>query len=147
MHRKEKRLALPLLLLTLLFLNSAVAVAQLLRSKGSEWEGTLEVARKEGKVVVSVPTSADLRKELETGFKKSIPGIELELSVARGASNTNKMVEEQTAGLRSFDLHLGGATSIISGPLARNLLEPILPLMLLPEVGDAKNWWGGTYLG
>ena len=143
MHRKEKRLALPLLLLTLLFLNSAVAVAQLLRSKGSEWEGTLEVARKEGKVVVSVPTSADLRKELETGFKKSIPGIELELSVARGASNTNKMVEEQTAGLRSFDLHLGGATSIISGPLARNLLEPILPLMLLPEVGDAKNWWGG----
>jgi len=143
MHRKEKRLALPLLLLTLLFLNSAVAVAQLLRSKGSEWEGTLEVARKEGKVVVSVPTSADLRKELETGFKKSIPGIELELSVARGASNTNKMVEEQTVGLRSFDLHLGGATSIISGPLARNLFEPILPLMLLPEVGDAKNWWGG----
>ena len=143
MHRKEKRLALPLLLLTLLFLNGAVAVAQLLQSKGSEWEGTLEAARKEGKVVVSVPTSAELRKELETGFKKSIPGIELELSVARGASNTNKMVEEQRAGLRSFDLHLGGTTSIISGPLAQNLLEPIPPLMLLPEVRDAKNWWGG----
>ena len=143
MHRKEKRLALPLLLLTLLFLNGAVAVAQLLQSKGSEWEGTLEAARKEGKVVVSVPTSAELRKELETGFKKSIPGIELELSVARGASNTNKMVEEQRAGLRSFDLHLGGTTSIISGPLAQNLIEPIPPLMLLPEVRDAKNWWGG----
>jgi iron(III) transport system substrate-binding protein len=143
MHRKEKRLALPLLLLTLLFLNSAVAVAQLLQSKGSEWEGTLEAARKEGKVVVSVPTSAELRKELETGFRKSVPGIELELSIARGASNTNKMVEEQRAGLRSFDLHLGGTTSIISGPLARNLLEPIPPLMLLPEVRDAKNWWGG----
>ncbi len=143
MHRKEKRLALPLLLLTLLFLNGAVAVAQLLQSKGSEWEGTLEAARKEGKVVVSVPTSAELRKELETGFRKSVPGIELELSVARGASNTNKMVEEQRAGLRSFDLHLGGTTSIISGPLAQNLLEPIPPLMLLPEVRDAKNWWGG----
>ncbi len=143
MRRREKRLALPLLLLTLLFLNGAVAVAQLLQSKGSEWEGTLEAARKEGKVVVSVPTSAELRKELETGFKKSIPGIELELSVARGASNTNKMVEEQRAGLRSFDLHLGGTTSIISGPLAQNLLEPIPPLMLLPEVRDAKNWWGG----
>ena len=143
MRRREKRLALPLLLLTLLFLNGAVAVAQLLQSKGSEWEGTLEAARKEGKVVVSVPTSAELRKELETGFRKSVPGIELELSVARGASNTNKMVEEQRAGLRSFDLHLGGTTSIISGPLAQNLLEPIPPLMLLPEVRDAKNWWGG----
>jgi iron(III) transport system substrate-binding protein len=143
MHRKAKRLGLPLLLLALLFLNGAVAVAQPLRSKGSKWEGTLEAARKEGKVVVSVPTSVDLRKELETGFKKSVPGIELELSVARGASNTNKMVEEQRAGLQSFDLHLGGTTSIISGPLAQNLLEPIPPLMLLPEVRDAKNWWGG----
>jgi iron(III) transport system substrate-binding protein len=143
MHRKEKRLALPLLLLTLLFLNGAVAVAQPLQSKGSEWEGTLEAARKEGKVVVSVPTSAELRKELEIGFKNKFPGIELELSVARGASNTNKMVEEQRAGLRTFDLHLGGTTSIISGPLAQNLLEPIPPLMLLPEVRDAKNWWGG----
>jgi iron(III) transport system substrate-binding protein len=143
MRRREKRLALPLLLLTLRFLSGAVALAQPLQSKGSEWEGTLEAARKEGKVVVSVPTSAELRKELETGFKKSVPGIELELSIARGASNTNKMVEEQRAGLRTVDLHLGGTTSIISGPLAQNLLAPIPPLMLLPEVRDAKNWWGG----
>jgi iron(III) transport system substrate-binding protein len=141
MGRKEKGLALPLLFLT--FLNGAGALAQPLQSKGSDWEGTLEAARKEGKVVVSVPTSAELRKELETGFKKSVPGIELELSIARGASNTNKMVEEQRAGLRTVDLHLGGTTSIISGPLAQNLLAPIPPLMLLPEVRDAKNWWGG----
>ena len=30
-----------------------------------EWEKTLEAAKREGKVVVSVPTSAELRKELE----------------------------------------------------------------------------------
>ena len=108
-----------------------------------EWEKSLEAATREGKVVVFVPTSAELRKELEGGFQKKFPGIVLELSVARGASNINKIVEEQKAGVRSFDLHIGGTTSIVTGPLAQNLLDPITPLMILPEVREAKNWWGG----
>jgi iron(III) transport system substrate-binding protein len=108
-----------------------------------EWGKTGEVAKKEGRVVVSIPTSAELRKELETGFQKNFPGIELELSVARGASNINKIIEEQNAGVRAIDLHIGGTTSIVTGLLARNLLEPIMPLLLLPDARDAKNWWGG----
>jgi hypothetical protein len=63
-----------------------------------EWEKTLEAAKREGKVVVSVPTSAELRKELEAGFQKKFPGIALELSVARGASNINRIVEETKGG-------------------------------------------------
>jgi len=44
----------------------------------SEWERTLEAAKKEGKVVVGIPPSAELRKELESGFKAKF-GFELEL--------------------------------------------------------------------
>jgi iron(III) transport system substrate-binding protein len=109
----------------------------------TEWDKTVEGAKREGKVVVSVPTSAELRKEFEHGFQKKFFGIELELSVARGASNINKIVEEQKAGIRSIDLHVGGTTSIVTGLLAANLLEPVPPSMLLPEVSDPKNWWGG----
>jgi len=109
----------------------------------SDWDKTVEAARREGKVVVSVPTSAELRKEFESGFQKQFPGIELELSVARGASNINKIAEEQKAGMRNIDLHIGGTTSIVTGLLGANLLEPIPPSMLLPEVSDPKNWWGG----
>ena len=87
--------------------------------------------------------SAELRKEFETGFQKKFSAIELELSVARGASNINKIAEEQNAGVRNVDLHIGGTTSIVTGLLAPNLLEPILPSMLLSEVSDPKNWWGG----
>ncbi|HSE91625.1 MAG TPA: extracellular solute-binding protein [Candidatus Binatia bacterium] len=108
-----------------------------------EWERTVEAAKREGKVVVSVPTSAELRKEFETGFQKKFSGIELELSVARGASNINKIAEEQKAGVYNIDLHVGGTTSIVTGLLVPNLLEPIQPSMLLPEVSDPKNWWGG----
>src|SRR5712692_7185098 len=108
-----------------------------------DWEKVTDAAKREGRVVVSIPTSAELRKEFEGGFQKKFPGIELELSVARGASNINKIVEEEKAGVRSYDLHIGGTTSIVTGPLAQNLLEPIPLWMLLPEVKDAKNWWGG----
>ena len=37
-------------------------------------------------------------QEFESGFQKKFSGIELELSVARGASNINKIAEEQNAG-------------------------------------------------
>lgn len=117
--------------------------AQSVPSKGGEWEKVLEAAKKEGKVVVSIPTSAELRKEFDTGFQKAYPGIELELNVARGASNINKIAEEQNAGVRSIDLHIGGTTSIITGLLAPNFLDPVMPSMLLPDVRDPKHWWGG----
>jgi len=115
----------------------------LAQTKLGEWEKVVEAAKKEGRVVVSIPTSAELRKEFEAGFSKAFPGIELELSAARGASNINKIVEEQSAGVRTIDLHIGGTTSIITGLLERNLLEPVTPALLIDEVKDPKQWWGG----
>ena len=115
----------------------------LAQSRGSDWERVLDAARKEGRVAVSIPTSAELRKEFESGFKKAFPGIELDLNVARGSSNINKIAEEQNAGVQSIDVHMGGTTSIITGLLAANFLEPVLPFMLLPEVKDPKYWWAG----
>jgi iron(III) transport system substrate-binding protein len=129
---------------TIALIAPATLVGQTVKLGGqSEWEKTVEAAKREGKVVVSVPTSAELRKEFEAGFQKKFSAIELELSVARGASNINKIAEEQNAGVRNVDLHIGGTTSIVTGLLAPNLLEPVPPLMLLPEVSDPKNWWGG----
>ena len=110
-----------LLGLLLIVFQSARVHAQSGSSKGSgDWEKILEEARKERRVVAAIPTSAELRKELESGFRAKFPGIELELSVSRGASNTNKIVEEQNAGVRSTDLHIGGTTSIVTALLARN---------------------------
>jgi iron(III) transport system substrate-binding protein len=120
-----------------------IASSLLAHSKHSEWDKTVEAARKEGHVVVSIPTSAELRKEFETGFQKAFPGIELELSVASGASNINKIGEEQSAGVKGIDLHIGGTSSIITGLLAQNFLEPVMPALMLPEVRESKYWWGG----
>jgi len=135
--------SLPVLLFFFSLFSATALFAQTAHNTSAEWEKAQATAKKEGRVVVSIPTSAELRKEFEAGFRKAFPAIELELSVARGASNVNKIIEENNAGVRTIDLHVGGTTSIITGLLAQNLLEPVMPAMLLPEVSDAKNWWGG----
>lgn len=109
----------------------------------AEWEMVLQGAKKEGKVVVSVPASTELRKKTEETFATRFPNIDLELVVGRGSSNIKKIVAEKKAGVHYFDVHVGGTNSIITGLLAEGLLEPISPLMILPEVKDPKQWWGG----
>jgi iron(III) transport system substrate-binding protein len=134
--------AVPAVLSVGLLLGATCVFAQS-AARSVEWERTVEAAKKEGRVVVSIPTSAELRKEFESGFQRAFPGIELELNVARGSSNINKIAEEQNAGVRSIDLHIGGTTSIITGLLAANFLEPVMASMVLPEVREPKHWWGG----
>ncbi len=109
----------------------------------AEWNKTLEAARKEGKVVVSLPASAELRKRIEQTFEKRFPGISAELLAARGASNINRILEENKAEIHYFDLHIGGTNSIVTGLLPERILEPVASWMVLPEVREAKNWWGG----
>ena len=107
-----------------------------------EWDKVVEAEKKEGKVVVSVPASPEVRKGLEDGLKKRF-GIEVETVAARGASVVRKIIEESRAGIHYFDLHVGGSESVVTGFLPEGILEPIEPFLILPEVKDPKNWWGG----
>ena len=128
------------------FFGTAVvpAVAQTARPEWQgEWDKVLEGAKKEGKVVVSVPASSELRKKLEEVFEKKFPGVDLELLPARGASNINRILEENKAGVHYFDVHVGGTSSIVTGLLAGGIIESVAPWMILPEVKEPKNWWGG----
>ena len=119
------------------------AVAQSARSAGqAEWEKLVEAAKKEGRVVASIPPSPELRKGLEETFTKRF-GIVLESIPARGGSIIRRIAEESKAGVRYFDLHIGGTESIVKGLLPENVLEPVEPWLVLPEVRDAKQWWGG----
>ncbi|HEX2261763.1 MAG TPA: extracellular solute-binding protein, partial [Candidatus Binatia bacterium] len=94
------------------------------------------------KVVVSVPASAELRKDVERSIKQRF-GIEAELIAGRAASIVGKIQQEVMAGVNNFDLHMGGSESMVTGLLSEGLLEPFEPAMILPEVKDPKNWWGG----
>ena len=112
------------------------------QSGAVEWEKTIELAKKEGKVVVSIPASTELRAAIEKLFEKRY-GIDVEPVVGRASAIVRKMVDESRAGVRYVDLHMGGSESVVTGMLPEGILEPIEPLMVLPEVKDPKHWWGG----
>ena len=111
-------------------------------SPAVEWERTVEAAKKDGKVVVSIPASAELRRGIEKVFKQRF-GIEAELNVGRAASITGKIQQESKSGVPGFDLHMGGGESMVSGLLSEGILAPLEPAMMLKEIKDPNNWWGG----
>jgi uncharacterized protein (DUF111 family) len=105
----------------------------------TDWDGLLAEARKEGKVAVSIPASAEMRKQLEEKFRKRF-GIDVEVFTARGSAAVRRMADEFRAGVRHFDLHIGGSSSAVSGLLDEGLLDGIEPWMVLPEVKEPKQW-------
>ena len=108
----------------------------------ADWEKVIDAAKKEGKVTISLPASNEMKKQIEEQFKKRY-GIEVETYTARGSSAVRRMADEFKAGVRYFDLHIGGSSSIVSGMLAEGILDPVEPWLVLPEVKDPKQWWGG----
>jgi ABC-type Fe3+ transport system substrate-binding protein len=119
-----------------------VVFAQASQTLAGDWEKTVEAGRKEGKVVASIPPSAELRKLMELSFPKRY-GIGVEFVPARGGNIIRRMVDESKAGVQYFDVHIGGTESIITGLLTENVLEPVEPFFALPEVRDPKQWWSG----
>lgn len=107
------------------------------------WEDTLEAARKEGKVVVTGPPDAQVRKLLPEAFKKRY-GIAMEYQSARGSDSANKMRAERAAGIYTADAALAGSNTMFTVMLRENMLAPLRPELILPEVTEGKNWKRGS---
>jgi iron(III) transport system substrate-binding protein len=106
-----------------------------------EWESALQEGKREGKIVVGIPARAELRKQLELVFKPKF-GIDMELLTARGPQNASRIAAEYKAGVKYFDTFIGGSGTFES--LADSgMVEPLDAKLILPEVKEPKNWWGG----
>src|SRR5713226_9282010 len=128
-------------ILSLLLLVQAVHGAEGKTAWQIDFDKTIAAAKREGKVVVAIPPSSELRKQLETAFKTTF-GVDVELVPAPGPRNASRIASEYKAGVRYFDALIVGTGTAI--PLVHEgMLEPLEPYMILPEVKDPKNWWGG----
>ena len=107
----------------------------------TEWERTLAAAKKEGTLVVGIPASSELRKAISTRFKERF-GIDVELFPSRGPENVTRILNEYTAGVRYFDVFVSGGATPLS-MVSAGAADDFQPYMILPEVTEPKNWWGG----
>lgn len=106
-----------------------------------EWQKVLETAKKEGKVVVGGPPTAVLRQKFKETFEKRF-GIEMELVSAPGPQNASRAQSEFKAGVRYFDV-LHGGSGTLEPLMYENMLVPLMDLVILPDVKDPHQWWGG----
>ena len=128
--------------LALALLSAGPLRAQTSQFRQAEWDKILDAAKKEGKVVASIPPTPELRKLMEIAFTRRY-GIATEFVPARGGAVVQRIVSEAKAGVQYFDLHIGGTESVITAFLPENILDAIDPYLILPEVRDPKYWWGG----
>lgn len=132
------RLKLNFLILLLCFIGSGNARAA---DAQDDWRRIVEAAKKEGKVVAGGPPTAVLRKLYKETFESRF-GIELELLSAPGPQNAQRAIAEFKAGVKHFDVLHGGSGTL--QPLKNdNMLAPFMDNIVLPEVRDPKQWWGG----
>jgi len=126
---------------TILALATAPAWGQ---EKGWEqkWNEILAAARKEGKVMVAASPHATVRRTLPAAFKKKF-GITLEYLGIRTSQTAARLRAERRARMYTLDVIFGGAGSTVNILYAEKMIDPLRPVLILPEVLDPSKWKKG----
>ncbi len=123
--------------------SSQVAFAAAADAWKAEWERTLAAAKKEGEL--SFYGSQGYEKVFER-FQNNYPEIKVKsITNRRGSENGQAVMTERRAGQYLVDLFINGVVTPIQVFFKANILEPIRPQLILPEVVDQSKWWGGKH--
>ena len=107
----------------------------------AEWEKTLQAAKKEGQVAIYFYRYG----RLLDAFQKEYPEIKVVSVTGRGSQLTTRIIAERRADKYLADLYSGGANGAFNVLYKAKALDPLKPLLLLPEVADESKWFGGEH--
>ena len=106
-----------------------------------DWAALQKAAKQEGKLVLIGPTGTDRRDSLVLPFQQKF-GLSVEYLPDRAPTIPTRVTTERQAGRYLLDVVIAGALEDILLPL--KVLEPMEPLLILPEITNPKNWRGGA---
>src|SRR6185295_7244166 len=106
-----------------------------------EWDKTVAAAEKEGAVSLYIFENGPLTEETVHAFERAFPKIKVNQLRGRGNDLGPRIVAERRAGKYLVDLFAGGKGTALTTLYAGKLVDPIKPLLLLPEVLDESKWW------
>lgn len=115
-----------------------------LAQSSQEWEKLVAAAEKEGQVTVYGPPGITYQNAIGA-FQDTFPKIKLVYVPGSGTNNAQRLVTERRAGKFLADTFIGGSGSLIEILFEGNLLDPMPPLLLLPEVRDPSVWFNRTH--
>ena len=108
----------------------------------TEWERSLAAAKKEGQLVLY--GSADFEM-LFAEFNRKYPEIKVTGVYGRGADVAKRLMSERRAEKYLADLYVNGMTTGYNVFYKAKALDPIAPVLVLPDVVDTSKWWQGKH--
>jgi len=137
---REAKILRALLAIAGVMVSSAAALAAQADWK-KDWEQTLAAAKKEGQVTIYIYRYEGLLRQ----FKRDFPGIDVVSVTGRGNELTNRIMAERRAGKFIADVYSGGTNSLYNTLYKGKALDPLKPVLVLPEVTDSSKWYGNEH--
>ena len=134
-----------ILYLGMLLVISPLVSAQAQSDWKEGWEKILAAGHREGEVTVYGQARKNIYEAIHE-FKKAYPKIRLNFVGGQGSQLGPRVMAEKRAGKHLVDLAIGGAATQVGVYYKAELLEPLNPALILPEVRDESRWWGGKHL-
>jgi iron(III) transport system substrate-binding protein len=107
-----------------------------------DWSQTLAAAKKEGSVVVVGSPDPVMRGEIIPKFQARY-GIPVEFLAGRSSEVAARLRTERAAGIYAVDVFLSGPDTTATVFYPEKMLDPLKPLLVLPEVVDGSKWKRG----
>ena len=108
----------------------------------TEWESTLQAAKKEGRVMFYASNRYD---GVIAEFQKRFPHIKVNSVIGSSSGHAQRIMAERRAGKRVADLYTGAVSVTYNVLYKARTFAPIRPQLILPEVVDEVNWWKGKH--
>jgi len=131
--------------LSAIFLVGFLLYVPALADWTKEWEKILEAAKKEGQVSIYLCSTCSGTNRYEAildEFKKEYREIKVVIVTGSGAQLVQREMAERRAGKYLADIHGGGANGAFNTLYKGKALDPIKPMLILPEVVDESKWYG-----
>ena len=106
----------------LFFLLSAMPVSAQTKASDKDWNAVVDAAKKEGKVVVAGSPDPVMRNDSEI---------------------TARVKTERSSGIFSVDVYLAGPDTTAVSLYGEKIIDPVRPLLIMPEVADGAKWKRG----
>ena len=109
----------------------------------ADWDKTIKAAEEEGALTIYMTQAFE--PVFRDGFQKKYLKIKVTMATGRGPELSQRVMSERRAERFAVDLYISGNISPLTVFHRAKILEPIKPLLLLPEVVDTSAWYEGKH--
>jgi iron(III) transport system substrate-binding protein len=109
----------------------------------ADWDKTVKAAEEESALTIYMTQAFE--PVFRDSFQKKFPKIKVTMATGRGPELSQRVMSDRRAERFAVDLYISGNISPLTVFHRAKILEPIKPLLLLPEVVDTSAWYEGKH--